>query len=139
MFDVDVNTPSVLCSPGGVVPLMRLESIHSNVSTLLNEKAPVHMYENTSNIKGTEEEGMLNKERKACPNAHTSLKDNSGSGANGSNHIETALNVTYEEESNIKDTEDERRLSKPRFSWHNPQSSPEDNSGGGGGGGGDMV
>jgi len=119
---------------------MRMQSDHSAVSTLVTEnaKAPVHTYEDMSNVKDTEKERRLNKETELF---HTSLEANSGCGANGSNLISgntvaTVDNTAYDcvEKSNIKDTEEERRLSKPHFSWHDPCPSPEDKSGSGGGG-----
>jgi len=119
---------------------MRMQSDHSAVSNLVTEnaKATVNTYEDMSNVKDTEKERRLNKEAELF---HTSLEANSGCDANGSNLISgntvaTVDNTAYDsvEKSNVKDMEEERRLSEPRFSWHDPRPSPEDKSGSGGGG-----
>ena len=117
---------------------MRLQCDHSNVSTLVNENTKATV-EDMSNIKDTAKERKLNKESELfC----TSLEANNGSGVNGSNlnsgnNTTTIDSTAYDsvaKVSNVKDMEEERRLSKPRFSWHDPRPSPEDKSGSGGGG-----
>jgi len=87
---------------------MRLQSDHSAVSTLVTENAK-------ANVKDTEKERRLNKETELF---HTPLEANSGCGANGSNLISgntvaTVDNAAYDsvEKSNVKDMEEERRLS----------------------------